>query len=68
MLMRAVGHTLAYVHVHVRLALSARSGFNWMIGTLLTLTVSVIQTLNRSHRLQQAFPLGFKANPLSPAR
>lgn len=56
------------LHTHARLALSAQSGFNWMIGTLLALTVSVIQTLSRSHRLQQASPLSIKANPLSPAR
>lgn len=67
MLMNPVGHTFAYVHTRARMALSARSGFNWMMDTLLTLTVSVIQTLNRSHRLQQASPLSIKANPLSPA-
>lgn len=66
--MRTVGHTLAYVQAHARLASSARSGFNWLISTLLTLTVSVVQTLSRSHRLQQAPPLSIKANPLSPAR
>lgn len=64
----AVGHTLACVHVHARTASSARSGFNWMIGTLLTLTVSVIQTLNCSHSLQQTPLLCIKASPLSPAR
>lgn len=68
MSMRAVRHTLAYVDSHARLALSAQSGFNWMIGTLLTIAVGVIQTQNRSHRLQQALPLSIKANPLSPAR
>lgn len=51
-----------------RPTLSARSGFNWMIGTLRTLNVSVIQTLSRSHRLLQAPPLSFKANPLSPVK
>lgn len=59
---------LACVRTHARLALSVRSGFNWMIDALLTLTVSVIQTLGRSHRLQQAPPLRIKANLLSPAR
>lgn len=54
--------------IRARLALSARSGFNWLMGTLLTLTVSVIQTQSRSHRLQQVSPLSIKANPLSPVR
>lgn len=53
---------------HARLASSAWSGLDWMMGTLLALAVSVIQTPNRSHRLQQAPPLSIKANPLSPAR
>lgn len=68
MLARVVGHTLAYVHAYARPASSARSGFNRMIGTLLTLAVGVIQTLSRSHRLQQAPLLRIKANHLSPAR
>lgn len=49
--------------LRARLAPSARSGFNWMIGALLACAVSVVQTLSRSHRLQQAPPLSIKANP-----
>lgn len=68
LLASVVGHTFAHVHAHAHLASSAQSGFNWMIGTLLTLVVSVIQTLSRSHRLQQAPLLSIKANHVSPAR
>lgn len=58
--------SIAYVLAHARLASSAQSGFNWLIGTLLTLAVSVVQTQSCSHRLQQVPPLSNKANPLSP--
>lgn len=55
--------TTRYALAHARLAQSAWSGFNWMISTLLACAVSVVQTLSRSHRLQQAPPLSIKANP-----
>lgn len=66
--MCTAGQSLANKPAHARLALSARSGFNWMTDVPLTAAVGVIQTPRRSHRLQQVPPLSIKANPLSPAR